>query len=358
MRQLLLFLAGLAAFLATPALGHEREDRAPRTVAVGDLHGDFEAWETIAEAAQLVDRKGRWSGGSTVLVQLGDITDRGPDSLKIIRHLQALAEQAAKEGGQVIVLLGNHEAMNVTGDLRYVHAGEYEAFRGRTSKSLRQKVWEARKDQLAAAYREDEPDLTLEQVKQRFFDLTPLGLVEHRIAWTPDGELGKWAASLPAIARVGDTLFVHGGMSAERGLDDIAAINARYSAALLPGDLVDRSVLDDPLGPLWYRGNVVREAATPEQIPPRPSRAEELDAILAYHRAKRLVVGHTPSLQGMAAELGGRLVRVDTGIAGHYGGPASYLVIEDGQATAHQKGSDGRWTARALPLAHKEGATP
>ena len=26
------------------------------------------------------------------------------------------------------LLIGNHEFMNVVGDLRYVHAGEYEAF--------------------------------------------------------------------------------------------------------------------------------------------------------------------------------------------------------------------------------------
>src|ERR1700752_2839721 len=56
-----------------------------RIVAVGDLHGDYEAWEAIAQAAGLVDAKGRWSGGSTTLVQMGDIADRGPDSLKIIR---------------------------------------------------------------------------------------------------------------------------------------------------------------------------------------------------------------------------------------------------------------------------------
>src|ERR1044072_163009 len=98
-----------------------------RIVAVGDLHGDYDAWEAIAQAAGLVDAKGNGSGGSTVLVQMGDVADRGPDSLKIIRQLMKLQREARSKGGQVIALVGNHEAMNMTRDLRYVHPGEYAA---------------------------------------------------------------------------------------------------------------------------------------------------------------------------------------------------------------------------------------
>src|SRR5687768_1332444 len=83
-----------------------------RIVAVGDLHGDFAVWTAIARDAGLIDAKGRWAGGTTILVQAGDITDRGPDSLKIIRQLQKLQKEAAGVGGKVIVLIGNHEAMN------------------------------------------------------------------------------------------------------------------------------------------------------------------------------------------------------------------------------------------------------
>ena len=65
-----------------------------RIVAVGDLHGDFSAWRDIARAAQLVDDEGRWIGGDTVLVQTGDVVDRGPDSLKIIQDLMRLQHEA------------------------------------------------------------------------------------------------------------------------------------------------------------------------------------------------------------------------------------------------------------------------
>src|SRR5215212_7829104 len=71
-----------------------------RVVAVGDLHGDYGAWIDIARSAGLIDAKLHWAGATTTLVQAGDITDRGPDSLKIIRHLQKLDKEAASAGGR------------------------------------------------------------------------------------------------------------------------------------------------------------------------------------------------------------------------------------------------------------------
>ena len=50
----------------------------------------------------LIDAQNRWSGGNATLVQLGDITDRGADSLKIIRSLQQLAREAPGRGGRVV----------------------------------------------------------------------------------------------------------------------------------------------------------------------------------------------------------------------------------------------------------------
>ncbi|HJP69871.1 MAG TPA: hypothetical protein VJ846_13320, partial [Sphingomicrobium sp.] len=58
-----------------------------RIIAVGDLHGDYSAWQNIARGAGLIDSGGHWAAGRTILVQMGDITDREPESLKIIRSL-------------------------------------------------------------------------------------------------------------------------------------------------------------------------------------------------------------------------------------------------------------------------------
>src|SRR5210317_2365293 len=104
-----------------------------RVVAIGDLHGDYGQYIRVMESAGLIDKRGKWSGGQTHLVQTGDITDRGADSRKIIDHLVKLSKQAKKKGGYVHLLIGNHETMNVIGDLRYVSPGEYAAFATKNS---------------------------------------------------------------------------------------------------------------------------------------------------------------------------------------------------------------------------------
>ena len=351
MRHLLLLLAALMGLTASSASAEAKKRVPDRIVAIGDLHGDYEAWEEIARAAGLVDEKGHWSGGATTLVQLGDIADRGPDSLKIIRQLQSLQEEAADEGGEVVVLLGNHEAMNVLGDLRYVHPGEYEAFKNRRSAGRREATWKANREKLLALYRQDDPELTEKEVKARWIAETPLGMLAHRRAWSPGGELGTWAAGLPAVVQIGATLFAHGGLSEERTREPIDAINGRYRYALGADPLTDRSALEDPLGPLWYRGNVMRSPPPQgdEDAPaPRPGRMAELALVLSRYGAQRLVVAHTPSMKGIVAELGDRLIRIDTGISAHYGGPQSYLVIEGAEVHAFGRDPDGTWRQQPL----------
>ena len=318
-----------------------------RIVAVGDLHGDYEAWIAIARDAGLVDARNRWAGGTTTLVQTGDITDRGPDSLKIIRHLRKLDKEASAAGGRVIVLLGNHEAMNVTGDLRYVDPGEYAAFRDRNSEALRAAAWDANGKLFIANYKARYPAMTDKDIRAEWFKATPLGLIEHQRAWAPAGELGRWAASLPAVVKLGGTLFVHGGLSAPyTAMGGLEEINRRVRAAVAAGDKSPHSILADPLGPLWYRGLITRGAAFEQEVAAaaaaagkpnaaRPPMAQELDMVLAAFGAKRLVVGHTPNLAGIAMAHGGKLVRIDTGNALSYKGQPSWLEIAGDQLTPH-----------------------
>jgi len=146
-RTLLIALAAL--LLTTPAAA-----AAPnRIVAVGDLHGDYGAWLDIARNAGLIDAHGRWAGGKTTLVQLGDIVDREPNSLQIIRSLQQLQKEAPHAGGKVVVLLGNHEAMNLLGDYRYTTPGEFAAFADKDSAERRDRVYDVNQARIEAAYR-------------------------------------------------------------------------------------------------------------------------------------------------------------------------------------------------------------
>jgi Calcineurin-like phosphoesterase len=304
-----------------------------RIVAVGDLHGDFAAWQDIARDAGLTDAAGHWAGGKTVLVQMGDITDRGADSLKIVRSLQQLQKEAPKKGGKVYVVLGNHEAMNLLGDFRYVTPGEFAAFADASSPARRDQLYALNRAAIESAYKLKDPKLTPDEVHDAWLKATPLGWVEHRLAWSPAGELGKWATKNPAILKIDGTLFVHGGISSEAARLPLDEVNRRVATAMAAGDDSDGSILNDPLGPLWYRGLVTRdpdaEAVRAAVKPPAPhlTAEQELDAVLAAYGAKRLVIAHTPDLKGIEILYGGKLARIDTGISRYYGGPVTWLEI-------------------------------
>ena len=334
-----LFIAVAIALLPASA----RPQSAPqRLIAIGDLHGDHDAWRAIAQAAGLMDTKGKWSGGNATLVQLGDIVDRGPDSLKIIRDLQELQREAPKQGGKVYVLLGNHESMMMIGDLRYVHPGEYAAFVTRDSKGRRDRVFEVNRAAIEAGYRARTPGMSAAAIKDSWLKEWPLGKIEYQLAWRPDGELGRWALANPAVLKLGDTLFVHGGISATYANVPINEINRQVAAALTAQEQAPTAIISHPQGPLWYRGLIVRndgDEATKPPVPPGTTIPltinQEIDLALKGFGVKRLVVAHTPSRQGIISDDGGKLWRIDSAISRHYNGKLAYLEIVGDQVAAH-----------------------
>ena len=318
-----------------------------RIIAVGDLHGDFTAWRDIARAAGLIDGDGDWTGKDTILVQTGDVVDRGPDSLKIIHDLMRLQNQAARGKGQVVSLVGNHEAMNMTGDLRYVSAADYAAFTDRDSERRRETAYDTNKAAIAANYRKDDPQMTDEAIRQAWYLATLLGSVEHQLAWRPDGKIGRWIVGNPAMVLLEDTLFVHAGISPPYIHLPIAEINRQVSAALQAQARDMSAIINDPVGPLWYRGLAVPDGEKPgappqapaPTSPPAPPVEDQHPQLLSAYGAKRIVIGHTPILSGIAISHGGRLVRIDTGISEAYGGPLFYLEILGGYSPSTCRGS-------------------
>ena len=337
----------LAAALALAMPAAATSSPIHRIVAIGDLHGDFSAWRDIVRSAQLVDEDGRWVGGEAVLVQTGDVVDRGPDSLKIIQDLMRLQQEAERVNGRIIAVVGNHEAMNVTGDFRYVSAGDYAAFADSRSAQRRENVYLANKKALETVYRQRDPQMTGDAVKRAWFEANPLGSIEHRIAWEPKGTIGRWIVGNPAVVLLDGTLFVHGGISPAYAKLPIAEINALVRAALIARATDPQSIIHDPKGPLWYRGLAIstadtvqspitdklKAAAASEQVELPIN--DQLEGVLFAYGAKRIVIGHTPALSGIAMLFDGRLIRIDTGISRVYGGKVSYLDILDGNPVAH-----------------------
>ena len=319
------FFALLALLLAGPAARADEIAAPAPIIAVGDLHGDYDAFAAILAAAGLIDESGDWSGGDAIFVQLGDVPDRGPQSRKIIERLMALEKQAPRKGGRVVALIGNHEAMNVTGDLRYVSAEEYAAFATRKSKRLRDAYLKKNFAAIAAYYRRKDATLSDDAVKIAFEKDTPPGYLEHRLAWSPKGKVGAWVASHDAIAIIGDSLFVHGGVSATYAKRQVDEINKSVRAALNVGG---GAILEDALGPLWFRGLSSETAGG----------LADLEAALSAYGVKRIVTGHTPQLAGVKALYDGRVIIADTGASKAYGGTRSFVRIEGDKVTANDNG--------------------
>jgi hypothetical protein len=333
-------LAGLAMLLAmlVPATASPLH----RIVAVGDLHGDFSAWRDILRSASLVDNKGHWSGGDTILVQTGDAVDRGPNSLEIIQDLMRLQKEAARAHGQLIAMVGNHEVMNLTGDLRYVSAADYAGYADRRSDSRRENVYNSNKTAIEMAYREKDPQMSGDAIKKAWFEAFPLGRIEHQIAWSDQGDIGRWVVKNPVVVLLDGTLFVHGGISPVYLDLSVAEINARAAAALTARNTDPGAITNDEQGPLWYRGlaqplvsanGETHVAPTPAQI--QAAGEDQLNALLSAYGARRIVVGHTPILSGIAFFQDGKLICIDTGISAVYGGTVSYLDIVDGTPVPH-----------------------
>lgn len=256
-----------------------------RLVAFGDVHGDWSATQRALRLGGLVDERDRWAGGTTVAVQVGDQLDRGDDERVILDHFVRLGQEAAAAGGAFLPLNGNHEAMNVKGDLRYVTPGGYAAFADLAAGSS-VSADDAQKGRVAAFH--------------------------------PGGPYALKLAERRAVLIVGDTVFVHGGLLPAHVRYGIDKLNAE-TAAWMRGERAMPAIIDGPTAPLWTR---VYSDGAPD--------CASLGEALGMLGAKRMVVAHTPQESGINAACGEQVWRVDTGMAKAYGGPVQVLEIAGG----------------------------
>lgn len=219
---------------------------------VADTHGEFEILATMLRQQAVVDANLRWKFGRGHLVVLGDVFDRGPNHLEILWLLYQLEGEAARAGGGVHLLLGNHEFMVMRGDVRYLN--------------------------------------------RKYVDtLRTLGLRSYAELFGADSLLGQWLRTRPVMLKMNDLLCLHGGVS--RALVDtgmsLAEINAAMRALLLPSppgnqaELQRAQLLLGSAGPLWYRGYFPQHTDYPA------ASDQDIDASLKVFAARRILVGHT-----------------------------------------------------------------
>jgi len=356
-----------------------------KVVAVSDVHGAYRAMVRTLQNAEVLDDEAAWAGGKAHLVITGDILDRGPDSRKVMDLLMRLEPEAKAAGGRVHLLLGNHEIMNLTGDLRYVSAAEYAAFAPDETAADRQRAFDR--------FRSMRPEADPEALEREFGMLAPPGYFGLRRAFGPDGRYGKWLLEKPLIVVIDDTAFVHGGLSpmvTELGLEgvnrELKEQVERYATQLAvvthaglldatesfhrhgtvlealpenggrPAELeaaiedvirLGNASVHDTSSPVWYRGNV--GCAPLIEI-------DKLDAALSALRAERVVIGHTPTVSRRVLQrLGDRVVEIDTGMLNAaYGGTGHALIIEGAELRVVTEA--GR--ASVSPVPHPRSAAP
>jgi hypothetical protein len=224
--------------------------------AIGDVHADYDRLVNLLTAAKIIEHPVgqeavtpdavKWIAGKAVLVFTGDLIDKGPHSLQVIRLAASLRKASAGSGGQVITLMGNHEA-------------EFLA------------------------------DPTERKVKDFAQDLRGAGLIPAEVAACRE-DVGKFLCSLPFGARVDDWFFSHGGNTGGRS---IAQLTADFQSGV-GKDGSGSSQLDD--------ANSMLEARIGEEGPggrawfevesPRRNAEQLLTSYLAALGVNHLVQGH------------------------------------------------------------------
>jgi len=296
-----------------------------RVVAIGDLHGNISGFREILRRTGITDAHGDWMARDTHLVQLGDILGRGGEPGKIFRLLQRLEAQSPAFGSRVHVLLGNHEAMSMTGLLLYNTMEEFQ--------DMAAEDW-LPPPEAGFGNRSGTGDWAPTRESKLGKRLEMMGCGGFRESLAPGGKAGGWLAGHDSAVSINGYLFVHGGLNREHGCMDLDALNERVrrelGAACAPDAGKDIMLRRD--GPQWNREFTLRPSA---------ARKSELREVLDYHGCSHMVVGHTPTScidparKGRIVSMyGRRLYCIDTGIGKTYGGNLSALSLEKGEASA------------------------
>ncbi|XP_075634065.1 shewanella-like protein phosphatase 1 isoform X1 [Castanea sativa] len=313
-----------------------------RIVAVGDLHGDLDQARCALEMAGVLSSDGEdlWTGGETVLIQLGDILDRGDDEIAILSLLRSLDIQAKAEGGAVFQVNGNHETMNVEGDFRYVESGAFdecidfleyldectndweEAFVGWIGVSGRWK----KERKMSQNYWGP-----LNLVKRQ------KGMIARSMLLRPGGPLACELAQHAVVLKVNDWVFCHGGLLPHHVAYGIERMNGEVSH--------------------WMRG--LSESGDSPQIPFMATRGYDsvvwnrlfsrdvsdledyqikqirsiLEETLQAVGATAMVVGHTPQTLGVNCKYNCSIWRIDVGMSsGVLNSRPEVLEVRDNKA--------------------------
>jgi hypothetical protein len=306
-----------------------------RVVAIGDLHGNYVGFRKILLDMGLIDKRGHWKAQNTHLIQLGDILGRGGEPGKIFKLLRKLEEEAREFNSRVHVLLGNHEAMSMSGLLMYNTLAEFHDFAAEELVDTLEVIGGFKENLGSKSDSGSDVDWRPIRDEKHEKRLDMLGCREFKASLSPWGKVGKWLATHDSAVSINGSLFVHGGLNRLHGCQPLDDLNHQVRTALgtysHPDTNADIMLKRD--GPLWNRHYTLN---------PNEQKGRELAEVLDYHSCQRMIVGHTPTScidptkAGQIIPLyGEKLICIDTGIGKSYGENLSALNLQDGAVSAH-----------------------
>ena len=246
---------------------------------LSDIEGNFTAFKKLLQWNGVIDSNYNWSFGKGHLVLVGDFFDRGEMVTEVLWLIYSLEEKAKAAGGYVHYILGNHEIMNLSGDLRYV--------------------------------------------RPKYLNNATILNEKYESMFNESTELGRWLRTKNVVEKINNIVFTHGGISADmnRMELDIADINkmARpfYADSTYKYPNSQTEIIYSDLGPFWYRGYYTgNDKITSSQI----------DSSLSLFNIRHIVTGHTIVADTISVWYGGRILNTDVH---HAEGISEALFIED-----------------------------
>lgn len=258
-----------------------------RQLVISDIEGNFDALRRLLQSNGVIDDFFNWKFGDGHLILVGDMFDRGEQVTECLWLIYSLEDKAKEAGGYVHFILGNHEIMNMTGDLRYV--------------------------------------------QDKYIENAKLMGVNYIDLYNEKSELGKWLRTKNIVEKVGDILYVHAGISAgvNRLPLKIEEINnmARpyYSGGIDSSNqplltLFNSSRKNGATSPFWYRGYY----GNLDNVGEIPTMAQ-IDSTLNKFNVKYIVTGHTIVRDTVSTWYENKIINVDTP---HSKGKSEALLIE------------------------------
>jgi hypothetical protein len=252
-----------------------------KQLAISDIEGNFRDFRRLLQANGVIDSNYNWTFGEGHLVLTGDFVDRGDQVTEVLWLIYFLEEKAKAAGGYVHFVLGNHEIMNMSGDLRYLNP----------------------------KYKEN-----TEFLNHSYQEL-----------YGEQSELGKWMRTKNIVEKVGDMLYMHGGISSLvnnlgisiQKINDVA--RPFYSDSTFQYPDAKTEILYSDYGPFWYRGYYSGTTLATEQ---------QIDSTLDKYSVKRIATGHTVIADTVSVRFNGKVFNMDVL---HAKGLSGALLIEDGK---------------------------